>query len=424
MSAARRARRGVVELDATARAALVRAGARGGVVHAAASLVVVGLGTAGAVELPRGLHDPDAPARVAAALGAVELTGEPGPGGTGVLAMGALPFDPDAPGALAIPSLLCAWDPAGTDAWATAIARDGEPPVDVVGAVAAAAAQVAPLAPIPGARGTEARPEPAAFEAAVAACVARLRAGDAQKVVLARSVTGCAAGSVDAAAVADALHALDPACDLYAVAAPRGRFVGASPELVVAVSDGAVCAHPLAGTVALGDGDDDARVAWLLASEKNRAEHAVVVEDLVARLAPLCDALHAASAPSVVRLSTNARLGTWVDGKLLGPRDASTAIGALAALHPTAAVGGVPRDVARRLIDELEIAPRGLWAGPVGWVDADGTATWTLALRGVTLLDEAFEVFGGAGIVAASDPRDELDETEEKLRSVLRVLGV
>ena len=142
----------------------------------------------------------------------------------------------------------------------------------------------------------------------------------------------------------------------------------------------------------------------------------------MARLAPLCEALHADAAPAVVRLSTNARLGTWVDGKLLGPRDAATAMAALAALHPTPAVGGVPRTAALEAIRALEVAPRGPWAGPVGWVDADGTSTWTLGLRSVRVHGDRFTVWGGAGIVAASEPEDELAEITEKLASVLRVL--
>jgi isochorismate synthase len=123
-----------------------------------------------------------------------------------------------------------------------------------------------------------------------------------------------------------------------------------------------------------------------------------------------------------VRLSTNARLGTWVDGKLGRPLDAATALELLATLHPTPAVGGTPREAALAVIADLEVAPRGLWAGAVGWVDADGASTWTLALRGVRVEGDRFEVFGGAGIVAASTPADEAAETGEKVASVLRVL--
>ena len=416
-----RARRVEVgSLGEDARAALQRRAARTGVLHATGDLVVVGLGAACTVALPEGLHGPDAPERVAGALEAIPLDGDAGPGGSGVLAAGALPFDADAPTALVVPALLAAWHPGDAATWLTEV-HETHRAADPL-ARAAALADAAE----PGSNevlSATAHPSDEVFGDALRGCIERLRRGELDKVVLARFVAGRCREPIDLAAVAGALHRLDPACDLYAYPDGAGRVVGASPELVVATADGAVSAHPLAGTVRLGAGlDDEAQVAWLLASEKNRAEHAVVVEDIVARLAPLCEALHAASAPSVVRLSTNARLGTWVDGKLLGSRDAAGSLRVLAALHPTPAVGGVPRARALELIGELEAAPRGPWAGPVGWVDADGTSTWTLGLRSVRAEADRFTVWGGAGIVAGSEPDDELAEITEKLASVLRVL--
>jgi isochorismate synthase EntC len=83
----------------------------------------------------------------------------------------------------------------------------------------------------------------------------------------------------------------------------------------------------------------------------------------------------------------------------------------------------VPRDAALALIGELETGPRGPWAGPVGWVDADGTSTWTLGLRGLCVDGDTFEAWGGAGIVSDSEPQSELDETAVKLDSVLRAFA-
>jgi isochorismate synthase len=417
-----RARRAeVATLGAPVRAALQRLGTREGFVHATDDLVVVGLGTACTIALPSGLHGGDAPTRVAGALDAIPLDGAAGPGGSGVLAAGALPFDAEATTQLVVPRLLVAWHPGAGSTWATEVLAEHET-FDPASKAMALAEEVADLAGPNEIRSQAVHPNDEAFRSALATCIERLRRGELEKAVLARHVAGRCRDPIDPAAIAASLHRLDPACDLYAYPDDDGRYVGASPELVVATSDGAVTAHPLAGTVRLGGVDDDAQVAWLLASQKNRAEHAVVVDDIVARLSPLCESLHAAAAPSVVRLSTNARLGTWVDGKLLGSRDAATAFRVLAALHPTPAVGGVPRSTALRAIDELEAASRGPWAGPVGWVDADGTSTWTLALRSVRMRGNRFEVWGGAGIVAASEPVDELAEISEKLASVLRVL--
>ena len=264
-------------------------------------------------------------------------------------------------------------------------------------------------------------PSASAFQDAVAECVSRIKRGDAEKVVLARRLVGHATDTIDVAALARALHATEPTCTLYAFPHGAGRYVGASPELLVATSGGAVSAHPLAGTVPITQGGDASdEIEWLRTSAKNLDEHRLVVEDILARLEGLCDAIGAPDQPDVVRLTTVAHLGTWVDGKLSGPHDARAALRALAAVHPTPAVGGTPRDAAIAVITELEPAPRGPWAGPVGWIDAEGTSTWTLGLRGVYVTGATFEVWGGAGIVADSDPASELEETTVKLASALR----
>jgi isochorismate synthase len=420
-----RARRVEVHsVDDDQRTSLQRRAAREGCLHATGDLVVVGIGTACSVPLPGGLAADGLAHRIGRVLDEIALDGDAGPGGSGVVAMGALPFLPDEPTEVVVPSILVAWHPGDPVTWLTEIHPEGAA-TDPLGSVARLAQHVAPCDPPSAMASQEVHPDDTAFAAALAHCIALLRQGELQKVVLARYVSGRCHAPIDAAALSTALHGFDPTCDLYAYPCAGGRFVGASPELIVATADGAVTAHPLAGTVRLGAGvDDDAQVAWLLASEKNRAEHAVVVDDIVARLTPLCDDLHADDAPTVVRLSTNARLGTWVDGKLTGRRDAATAIGALVALHPTPAVGGLPRAAALDAIAAVEATSRGPWAGPVGWVDADGTSTWTLGLRAVRTEGARFTVWGGAGIVAASEPDDELGEIDEKLASVLRVLGV
>jgi isochorismate synthase len=406
--------------DVGDRDTLVDAAARGGTLHVTEAWVVATFGVARTIALPFGLGDATAATEVGDVLGSIDLGGDSGPGGSGVVGVGALPFDPSLRTGLSVPSLVCAWHPELPTTWVTHVVAPELAP-DPVGALRAIVESTAPRAASSRILTHTERPSPEAFADSVERCLRSIRAGDVEKVVLARAVCGTLDGPVDEATLARILHAADPSCDLYAYPVAAGRFVGASPELIVATSGGAVSAHPLAGTVALaGDDTDEERIAWLANSEKNRAEHAVVVDDIVRRLQPLCDSVNAAESPTAVRLSTDARLGTWVDGKLAGSSDAQTAMATLAALHPTPAVGGQPRDAALALIAALEVAPRGPWAGPVGWVDADGSSTWTLGLRGICVRGDVFEAFGGAGIVAASEPLDELSETEGKLRSVLR----
>jgi menaquinone-specific isochorismate synthase len=94
----------------------------------------------------------------------------------------------------------------------------------------------------------------------------------------------------------------------------------------------------------------------------------------------------------------------------------------VAALHPTPAVGGAPRDVALELIAELEQLDRGRYAGPVGWVDAAGNGTWAVGIRSAELDGAVARVFAGVGVVADSDPSSELAETRAKMQAVLGAL--
>lgn len=401
---------------------LERIAARHGALYASEELVVCAFGTAVSIPLTEGLADVSAPLLVADALESIELDGDDGPGGSGVVAFGSLPFDTTETAELFVPTLVCAWQPAAATAWITEIGDDVHlHPAAAMHAIIASDDRRVPHQAI---ESLEEVPERAAYAAAVASCVGRIRAGHAEKVVLSRRLIGRATEPIDVAALARALHATEPSCTLYAFPHCEGRFVGASPELLLSTSGGAVAAHPLAGTVSLtseASGSDE--IAWLRASAKNLAEHRLVVEDIVARLSELCDAIGAPDQPEIVRLTTVAHLGTWVDGKLSGPHDARGAMRALAAVHPTPAVGGTPRAAALSIITELETGPRGPWAGPVGWVDADGTSAWTLGLRGLCVSGDAFEAWGGAGIVADSEPQSELDETTVKLASVLRAFA-
>ena len=98
---------------------------------------------------------------------------------------------------------------------------------------------------------------------------------------------------------------------------------------------------------------------------------------------------------------------------------APSALDLVAALHPTPAVCGTPREAARAAIAELEPFDRGCYAGPVGWVDARGDGEWAIALRCAELPGTTARLFAGAGIVADSDPEREFDETERKFRALL-----
>jgi isochorismate synthase len=254
---------------------------------------------------------------------------------------------------------------------------------------------------------------------AVGAAVRRIRSGRMSKVVLARTIHVESARELDPTLLAHRLRAVDP--DAYTFAAPteEGVLVGASPELLVSRRGLEVRSNPLAGSAPRsGDKDEDRANADALAgSAKDREEHAIVVDAVVETLRPFCADLTWDPEP-VLRETPNVwHLSTSFRGVLRDP--SSTALDLVAALHPTPAVAGEPREAALEAIAELEPFDRGRYAGAVGWVDADGDGEWAIALRCAELRGDRAVLYAGAGIVADSDPARELDETERKFRAFL-----
>jgi isochorismate synthase len=261
-----------------------------------------------------------------------------------------------------------------------------------------------------------------AYREAVQLVVDRIAGGELRKVVLARTVEVEADRALDPKLLAHRLRAVDPGAYTFAAPTDRGVIVGASPELLVSRRGHEVRSNPLAGSAPRsGDHDDDrANADALIGSSKEREEHAIVVDAVAETLRPFCEELAwdpepvLRETPNVWHLSTNFR------GALRDPPP--TALDLVAALHPTPAVAGEPREAALATIEELEPFDRGRYAGPVGWVDADGDGEWAIALRCAELRGSRAVLYAGAGIVADSDPTRELDETERKFRAFLDAL--
>ena len=282
----------------------------------------------------------------------------------------------------------------------------------------------APGVRAPAARKLEVTPvrNPVAWTAAVETAVSRLRAGEAAKVVLAREVVARGDGVVSAGMVARSLRAAYPSCFTYLVTGADGTaFAGASPELLIRRSGDRAYAQPMAGSVARGANDaEDQRLArQLLASTKDADEHRLVSEFVVDALRPFARSV-SAHAPEVVRFTNIQHLATTVTAELNEP--AADVLQLAAALHPTPAVGGWPRDAAEALIDDLEAMDRGWYAGAVGWIDGRGDGELAVALRCGLLWEDGARLYAGVGVMPDSDPARELEETELKFRALLTAL--
>jgi isochorismate synthase len=255
----------------------------------------------------------------------------------------------------------------------------------------------------------------AGWHTLVRGIVAEIERGAVEKIVAARRQTVVASGSFDEGAVLGRL-AGQPGTWRFAFGRGPSTFLGATPERLVARAGTHVASDALAGSVAPGRG------AALVASAKEQREHGFVVQAISAALAPFCRDLTVPATPRVRELRHLLHLWTPIHGELTDPR---THVVALAeALHPTPAVAGTPAATALAWIAAHEPAPRGWYAGPVGWCDGNGDGELVVALRSALLSGERAFVPVGAGIVAGSDPERELAETELKLVGTLRALGV
>ena len=371
--------------------------------------------------------DPTASAAAAhAALATIEVDDQLGLPGTGPVALGALPFDPSLAGSLTVPELLVGRNEDGTR-WVTTVTSPDDPsfgrePHDVLDELLASL--VAPTGHDAG-TGVDAAsyaissPRPADdWCVALAAARDELRAGSARKVVLAREVIVETDQPLRRTDVLRALRRAYPSCMLFGI----DGFIGASPELLVARTGDLVRSHPMAGTAPRSaDPSTDARLAAnLLASAKDQVEHRYTIDMVHDTLLPWCSYLDEEAEPSIVAMANVQHLATLVEGRLSSPP--ASALELMRALHPTPAVNGSPRAEALELIARYEGIDRGRYAGPVGWVDAEGNGEWAVGIRSAELDGTTARVFAGVGVVADSDPELELAETRAKFQAMLNAI--
>jgi len=413
---------------------------------------IVGIGRAWAVA-------PDGPARFTAAgrswrelLARLVPAGERPeaarlPRGAGLVLLGGLgftgrppadddPWAPFGPASLVLPELAFARTSGGTFVTAATTAAttggDGTASRAVARRWEMLAARARELAPSAGAlvarpagaplATTGEQPDRAAWDRLVGLFAGAVGRGRLDKVVLARRVGLRSPLELDPVNALRRLAAAGPESTTFAFVRDGVTFLGATPERLARTEGRAFRTGAIAGSAPRGaDAAEDARLAaGLLASDKDREEHAVVVTMLRDALRPIVERLDVAPAPGILALRHVQHLVTPMEGIL---RDEAGILALAELLHPTPAVGGEPRDAALALIAEHEGFDRGWYAGPVGWLGADGDGELMVALRCGLVEGQRATLFAGCGIVADSDPAREWEESRIKLRPVVSAVG-
>jgi menaquinone-specific isochorismate synthase len=323
--------------------------------------------------------------------------------GTGLVCLGSFAFA-NAPGdsVLVVPRVVVGRR--GDRSWVTVIGDDELAPLPPLGAAEP------PPAPT-NVVFTDGAVDGAEWESIVARAVRRINDGELEKVVLARDLVATADEPVDVRWPLARLASTYEMCWTFHV---DGLF-GATPEMLVRRERGLVTSRVLAGTIRRTNDDerDLALAATLARSSKDLEEHEYAVRSVAESLAPYCSSMNVPESPFVLHLPNVMHLATDVAG-VVHDADGATVLELAAALHPSAAVGGTPTKTAVDMIAEIEGMDRGRYAGPVGWMNADGDGEFGIALRSAELTGTHVRLFAGCGIVADSDPGAELAEAQAK----------
>ncbi|MEO9233261.1 MAG: isochorismate synthase [Polyangiaceae bacterium] len=259
--------------------------------------------------------------------------------------------------------------------------------------------------------------EDATWRPLVESALAAITSGAFHKLVVARrtSVTR----SISVSRSLRRLRRENSESTTFAFVRGLSAFFGASPERLIFLEGNRFFTEALAGTIAR-ELDDDAAKKALLASDKDRREHRVVVDGIAAALIPFSNAIEIAAAPAIRTLGRVHHLATPITGQV----DRNThVLDLVAALHPTPAVSGLPQRAASEWIRDHESFERGWYAAPVGWFDDRGDGTFAVAIRSALVSQNRAWVFAGAGIVNGSEPDAELRETQLKQKTILAALS-
>ena len=332
--------------------------------------------------------------------------------GSGLVALGSFTFSATSAqsSVLIVPSVVVGRS--GPNCWITRIGTEAAEP-----------AQLPVATPLGEPFGVELAPgamDPPSYRVAVQAAISHIRDKELSKVVVARDLVGTLPEGADLRRVIGALADGYPDCWTFAV----DGFIGASPETLVSVRDGSVTARVLAGSAARGlDANTDLEAASALAtSTKDQDEHEFAVQNVLSSLRQHSPTVTASETPFTLKLPNLWHLASDVEGSLI---DGSSSLDLLTSLHPTAAVAGTPTADAVAVIEDLEPFDRGRYAGPVGWVGADGDGEWAIALRCAQVsADGRVTAWAGAGIVIDSDPEHELVETRMKFRPIVEAFAL
>ncbi|WP_044304298.1 isochorismate synthase, partial [Richelia intracellularis] len=259
------------------------------------------------------------------------------------------------------------------------------------------------------------------FKSSIFSVLDRIKNNELRKIVLANALDVISTNNFDLIKSLDQLRITHPNCYIFSISNGKGQnFIGASPERLICISENKLITDALAGSAPRGKTpiEDTAYANSLIHSDKERHEHNLVV-DFISRSLSELGLLPQIMSPRLRKLSNIQHLWTPISA-IIPPNIHPLKI--LAQLHPTPAVAGTLPDIACTEIRRYESFERGLYASPLGWLDAEGNCEFIVGIRSALIDGNYARLYAGAGIVAGSDPNKELAEIQLKLQALLRAL--
>ncbi|MDX8367407.1 isochorismate synthase [Cytobacillus sp. IB215665] len=249
-----------------------------------------------------------------------------------------------------------------------------------------------------------------------------IKQGELDKVVLARETRLHFDGKVNLTSVLNNLRAEQPMSYIFAFESGEDCFIGASPERLIKKENSKVLSTCLAGSIKRGKTLDEDKLlgSSLLCDKKNLHEHELVVKMIKKAMLNFCSTIDAPSHPTLLKMRHIQHLYTPV---ICTVKDHVSFLSMVEKLHPTPALGGFPTDKAIKKIREVEQLDRGWYAAPIGWIDANNSGEFAVAIRSALFQGQEASLFAGCGIVADSDPQSEYEETKLKLKPILSAIG-
>jgi len=248
--------------------------------------------------------------------------------------------------------------------------------------------------------------------------LSKIESGEVQKIVLSRQIIIELKNNGNISCIVEKLAERYPGCYIFAYRKNGSIFFGASPEKLAKISNGWIEADALAGSISRSSDPimDDDLAEELLSSEKNLEEQQVVVSFIVNSFSKFCDEIIYEENPIIRKLPNIQHLWTPIRAKLKSPK---SIFSILEEIHPTPAICGVPWTNALYSIKEMENHNRGLFSGMIGWFNFNNEGEFAVAIRSALMKEKTVYAFAGCGIVRGSDPDNEFEESELKLKPIL-----